>query len=301
MNYLYNASDDTYLLKGDVKVSGKKLAAWLTGREWSEANLAEAAKHFAEKPPAQNLSIAQNRTAYQYEGADNTLLESFPNPMTGPGYGDVEITVPEFTSLCPLTGQPDFAVIKINYRPREKCVESKALKLYLGSFRMHGEFHEACVQRISRDLIRLLDPDRLSVIGEFTPRGGIPFWPTIKYYRPTHMLQFLKAPQASLEGLNTFRKGYKWAERVGGIEDGKYEFYGDGRVGLVFEGKLVGTADINNADFGDYEDMTKKHQQMNCNPEQLSASLERAYGGTALDGDYSVLYLNDIKMFEGES
>lgn len=123
-------------------------------------------------------------TQYDYAGADATLLERFLNPMKiGKGLGSVNIVAPEFTSLCPLTGQPDFARIVIDYVPDEWCVESKALKLYLGSFRQTGEFHEACVQRIADALIELLDPVSLSVRGEFTPRGGIPFWPTVTYTR----------------------------------------------------------------------------------------------------------------------
>jgi len=95
----------------------------------------------------------------------------------------IKITAPEFTSLCPMTGQPDFATIKIRYRPRDWCVESKSLKLYLMSFRNSGEFHESCVGRIANDLVALLDPDFLRVRGEFTPRGGIPFWPDVRYWR----------------------------------------------------------------------------------------------------------------------
>lgn len=82
---------------------------------------------------------------------------------------------------CPLTGQPDFATIVIDYVPRDRCVESKSLKLYLMSFRNHGEFHESCVARIFSDLTELLDPKKLVVEGRFTPRGGIPFWPKISF------------------------------------------------------------------------------------------------------------------------
>ena len=83
-----------------------------------------------------------------------------------------------------MTGQPDFGTIIIDYQPDQLCVESKSLKIYLGSFRMHGEFHEASVNRICNDLVRLLSPAWLTVRGEFTPRGGIPFWPTAEYQRP---------------------------------------------------------------------------------------------------------------------
>lgn len=129
-------------------------------------------------------SLGAGSTNYKYDEVDAGLLERFENPMTlGKGVGTVEIRAPEFTSLCPKTGQPDFATIVIEYQPDEWCVESKSLKLYLGSFRNVGEFHEACVRRIANDLIQLLDPVYLTVRGEFTPRGGIPFWPTITYVR----------------------------------------------------------------------------------------------------------------------
>lgn len=134
-------------------------------------------------------SLGEGTTAYRYDHPDPSLLESFPNPFSLPdlnpvgAIGTIHIESPEFTSLCPLTGQPDFAKIVIDYRPGLLCVESKSLKLYLGSFRMHGEFHEACVNRICNDLVKLLDPVSLTVRGEFTPRGGIPFWPTAEYSR----------------------------------------------------------------------------------------------------------------------
>jgi 7-cyano-7-deazaguanine reductase len=83
----------------------------------------------------------------------------------------------EFTSLCPKTGQPDFAKIYINYIAADKMVESKSLKLYLFSFRNHGDFHEDCVQTICNDLVKLMKPKYLEVIGEFTPRGGIAIFP----------------------------------------------------------------------------------------------------------------------------
>jgi 7-cyano-7-deazaguanine reductase len=83
----------------------------------------------------------------------------------------------EFTSLCPKTGQPDFAKIFINYIGGKKMVESKSLKLYLFSYRNHGDFHEDCVQKICDDLIQLMKPRYIEVIGEFTPRGGIAIYP----------------------------------------------------------------------------------------------------------------------------
>ncbi len=126
-------------------------------------------------------------TDYRYDQPDASLLEAFPSPFASPGMnpagavGTLHIECPEFTCLCPMTGQPDFAKIVIDYQPDQRCVESKSLKLYLGSFRMFGEFHEASVNRICNDLVKLLDPVWLTVRGEFTPRGGIPFWPTAEY------------------------------------------------------------------------------------------------------------------------
>lgn len=133
--------------------------------------------------------LGSEGTTYEYQGADYKLLERFPNPLErGPGTGTVLIVAPEFTSLCPMTGQPDFATIVVEYVPRAHCVESKAWKLYLGSFRQVGEFHESCIRRMANDLIRLLDPHYLKIEGQFTPRGGIPFWPKVEYERPDMIL-----------------------------------------------------------------------------------------------------------------
>ena len=96
----------------------------------------------------------------------------------------VKFNCPEFTSLCPITGQPDFATITISYVPGEKMVESKSLKLYLFSFRNHGDFHEDCVNIIMKDLIKLMDPKYIEVTGIFTPRGGISIYPYCNYGRP---------------------------------------------------------------------------------------------------------------------
>lgn len=103
---------------------------------------------------------------------DPTLLESFDNKHPENDYF-VKFNCPEFTSLCPITGQPDFATITISYVPDEKLVESKSLKLYLFSFRNHGDFHEDCVNIIMKDLINLLNPKYIEVWGKFLPRGGI--------------------------------------------------------------------------------------------------------------------------------
>ena len=111
------------------------------------------------------------------------MLETFQNKHPENDYW-VKFNCPEFTSLCPITGQPDFATIYINYVPDERMVESKSLKLYLFSFRNHGDFHEDCVNIIMKDLIELMDPKYIEVWGEFTPRGGISIHPNANYGRP---------------------------------------------------------------------------------------------------------------------
>ena len=104
------------------------------------------------------------------------VLETFVNKHPGREYL-VTFTCPEFTSLCPMTGQPDFARILITYIPSERMVEGKSLKLYLFSFRNHGDFHEDCVNIILNDLVALMDPRYIEVKGIFTPRGGIAIHP----------------------------------------------------------------------------------------------------------------------------
>ncbi|MBR4813878.1 MAG: preQ(1) synthase, partial [Paludibacteraceae bacterium] len=98
----------------------------------------------------------------------------------------VTLNCPEFTSLCPKTGQPDFAKIIINYIPNERMVESKSLKLYLFSFRNHGDFHEDCINIIMKDLVKLMSPRYLEVVGIFTPRGGISIYPFANYADEAH-------------------------------------------------------------------------------------------------------------------
>ena len=104
------------------------------------------------------------------------VLETFVNKHPEREYL-VTFNCPEFTSLCPKTGQPDFAKIVVQYIPRERMVESKSLKLYLFSFRNHGDFHEDCVNIILNDLVKLMNPRYIEVKGIFTPRGGISIYP----------------------------------------------------------------------------------------------------------------------------
>lgn len=122
-----------------------------------------------------NFKLGENDTQYNFEYSPK-LLEAFDNKNPN----DVAWTTfvcTEFTSLCPKTGQPDFAKVFINYIADKKMVESKSLKLYLFSFRNHGDFHEDCIQTICNDLSRLMKPKYIEVIGEFTPRGGIAIFP----------------------------------------------------------------------------------------------------------------------------
>lgn len=126
--------------------------------------------------------LGSNRTEYKSD-YDPTVLEVFENKHQDNDYW-VRFNCPEFTSLCPITGQPDFANIIISYVPNVKMVESKSLKLYLFSFRNHGDFHEDCVNKIMKDLIKLMDPKYIEVLGEFTPRGGISIHPYANYGMP---------------------------------------------------------------------------------------------------------------------
>jgi 7-cyano-7-deazaguanine reductase len=109
----------------------------------------------------------------QPKSPEEAVLESVPNPHPDTMYA-VRFVAPEFTSLCPMTGQPDFAHLVIDYVPNERLVESKSLKLFLGSFRNHGAFHEGCTIDIAKRLVEVLDPVWLRIGGYWYPRGGIP-------------------------------------------------------------------------------------------------------------------------------
>lgn len=126
--------------------------------------------------------LGEAHTTYPQNYAPE-LLEAFSNPHPDRDYR-VKLHCPEFTSLCPITGQPDFATIHIDYVPGEKMVESKSLKLYLFSFRTHGAFHEDCVNIIMNDLINLMQPKYIEVTGDFSPRGGISIIPFCNYGMP---------------------------------------------------------------------------------------------------------------------
>jgi len=130
----------------------------------------------------EGLKTLGKKTDYRMDYAPE-VLETFQNRHPDHDYW-VQFNCPEFTSLCPITGQPDFAEIKILYIPGERMVESKSLKLYLFSFRNHGDFHEDCVNTIMNDLVRLMSPKYIEVVGLFTPRGGISIYPYANYGRP---------------------------------------------------------------------------------------------------------------------
>lgn len=125
------------------------------------------------------LSALGHPTTYRDDYAPE-VLETFDNKHPDNDYW-VKFVCPEFTTLCPITGQPDFAKIIISYIPAERMVESKSLKLYLFSFRNHGDFHEDCVNIIMKDLIALMNPKYIEVTGLFTPRGGIAIHPFANY------------------------------------------------------------------------------------------------------------------------
>ncbi len=130
-----------------------------------------------------NISLLGNRNVRYSTDYSPQILETFPNKHTENDYF-VKFNCPEFTSLCPITGQPDFATIYISYIPDKLMVESKSLKLYLFSFRNHGDFHEDCVNIIMKDLIKLMQPKYIEVWGKFLPRGGLSIDPYCNYGKP---------------------------------------------------------------------------------------------------------------------
>ena len=130
----------------------------------------------------EGLRLLGNETEYA-SSYNPSVLETFENRHPDNDYW-VQFNCPEFTSLCPVTGQPDFAEIKIMYLPDKRMVESKSLKLYLFSFRNHGDFHEDCVNVIMKDLVKLMQPKYIEVLGLFVPRGGISIYPYANYGKP---------------------------------------------------------------------------------------------------------------------
>lgn len=133
-----------------------------------------------EKREKEDLTLLGNQNVKYKDEYSPDVLETFINKHQDNDYF-VKFNCPEFTSLCPITGQPDFACVTISYVPNVKMVESKSLKLYLFSFRNHGDFHEDCVNVIMKDLIKLMDPKYIEVWGKFLPRGGISIDPYCNY------------------------------------------------------------------------------------------------------------------------
>ncbi len=129
-----------------------------------------------------NLKHLGKETDYSFN-YNPDILETFENQHPENDYF-VKFNAPEFTSLCPITGQPDFATIYLSYIPGKRMVESKSLKLYLFSFRNHGAFHEDCINIIMKDLIRLMEPRYIEVLGKFLPRGGLSIDPFCNYGQP---------------------------------------------------------------------------------------------------------------------
>jgi 7-cyano-7-deazaguanine reductase len=139
--------------------------------------------------------LGQTKTDYPESYSPQTL-ESFPN-KNPENDAWTSFVCTEFTSLCPKTNQPDFAKIFINYIADKTMVESKSLKLYLFSFRNHGDFHEDCVQKIANDLQKLMKPKYLEVMGHFTPRGGIAIYPYVALTNGKTVYEQLKAIRMS--------------------------------------------------------------------------------------------------------
>ncbi len=135
------------------------------------------------KDETAGISLLGNKETVYADAYSPGVLETFINKHQENDYF-VKFNCPEFTSLCPVTGQPDFAAVYISYVPDVRMAESKSLKLYLHSFRNHGDFHEDCMNIIMKDLIKLLEPKYIEVWGKFTPRGGISIDPYCNYGKP---------------------------------------------------------------------------------------------------------------------
>jgi 7-cyano-7-deazaguanine reductase len=130
-------------------------------------------KHLRRKSPLSAAQIARPRT----------ILDTFPNPRPNRDY-EIKLVFPEFTSICPVTGQPDFATITVTYTPEKKCLEMKSLKLYFFAWRNKGVFFEAAVNTILDDLVSAISPRQMSVLGEFSVRGGMSAVVTAGYHPP---------------------------------------------------------------------------------------------------------------------
>jgi len=125
-------------------------------------------------------SVLDKVARYTFDRPDAKILETFKNKYQKRDYL-INITVPEFTCICPVTDQPDFATIYISYIPDRECIESKSLKLYIYSYRNFGIFYEDCINRILDDCVSICRPRWMRVVGKYYPRGGISFSPAAEY------------------------------------------------------------------------------------------------------------------------
>lgn len=151
----------------------------------NSAEHAEIRRILARGLPGVNPTRGRNRVfsavdANILEVMSSPALETFPNPRPGREF-EIDIDCPEFTSMCPKTGLPDFGTIRISYVPADRCVELKSLKYYLLEFRNRGIFYESATNQILDDLVAACGPRRMVVVGDFTPRGGIKTSVTAKY------------------------------------------------------------------------------------------------------------------------
>ena len=151
------------------------------------------------------LQLGSGHTEYKYTYSPE-LLETFENVHPQRDYW-VTLNADEFTSLCPITNQPDFGTLIINYIPDIKMVESKSLKLYLFSFMNSGEFHEDVVNKIGKDLVELMSPKYLEVVGLFYPRGNISIHPTFSYSNDEEKYERIEAHRFMNRNLNPQRIG----------------------------------------------------------------------------------------------
>lgn len=130
------------------------------------------------------LTLLGSSRRPRFDAPDASILEAFPNRYPG-RYYVITLEHPEFTSLCPMTGQPDFGVIRVRYVPDARCVESKSFKLYLGAFRNEGSFMESLTNRIADDLAAVLAPRRMTVEGIFNARGGTHISVRVEHLAPS--------------------------------------------------------------------------------------------------------------------
>jgi 7-cyano-7-deazaguanine reductase len=176
------------------KISPRKDAAWFQKNYYKKAAKGVKYKQLKEKEMTKDntttlTQLGSQNTRYVYDAPDIKILETFENKHTDQTHLVSFVQArDEFTSLCPVTNQPDQAKIEIIYVPNQKMVESKSLKLYLFSYRNHGAFHEDIVNRIAKDLWKVLVPKYLRVFGDFAPRGGIAIKPLVEKWEE-HLTQ----------------------------------------------------------------------------------------------------------------